>query len=201
MNKYDSCQYTVQGKMVCDLDINYSALNTKQSSAAGGGSIASQAVDLLARLYGRGSGSGGGSGGRGGGNMSMGPSPARFGPAGLSPAGLSPAGLSPAGLNPAGQSLDGPVGFTPAALEGPAGFTPAAFQALEGPAGFTPAASQPEMFTQGIGMINRRPNEQKQNSTIPASVIERALRYGKVTHCKTVNTPTGPIMQCNKNIS
>jgi hypothetical protein len=69
--------------------------------------------------------------------------------------------------------------------------------------GMAPSPYQQEMFTEsrsGLGIINTRPNEMQQNGTVPASVLERILRYGKTTTCKTINTPTGPIVECNKNI-
>jgi hypothetical protein len=57
-----------------------------------------------------------------------------------------------------------------------------------------------EFFSQGLGLINKRPNEPGENIPISQIKLNDVLKKGIAQECSVVNTPVGLKVECNKNV-
>jgi hypothetical protein len=61
-------------------------------------------------------------------------------------------------------------------------------------------APMKEFFSQGLGIINQRPNEPGDNIKISQTKLNDVLKKGIAQECSVINTSIGPKIDCNKNV-
>jgi hypothetical protein len=69
-----------------------------------------------------------------------------------------------------------------------------------GPAAAPGPASMKEFFSQGLGIINQRPNEQSENIVISQNRLNDVMKNGIAQECSVIKTPIGLKVECNKNV-
>jgi hypothetical protein len=88
------------------------------------------------------------------------------------------------------ESHQAPVNLLPRFTYGPG----------PGPAPAPAPALMKEFFSQGLGIINQRPNEPGESIPISNTKLNDILKNGIAQECSVVKTPIGLKVECNKNV-